>query len=319
MDLDVAGGDRRDAAMAAKCADLATNDDRVAFLQTQLQRVLFVYQHVVAAGAVERIAGAMDDAVELFAASGREPQLTVVRRRINFDNGKPGAAIRRRELRRDPSVGVPSFAQALSAPLYLVAGLLQFLNAVVGGRGKGDLVADRLSVLEVNQARRRRLHTLGDQRRDFPFRLRFADAATGDFGAEKYSALSRRFGPAAALFVARLRRQQQNHVVRLDEHLRAENDVLMDSRRNALNRFANEIRFWQSLEKVSAADVKPIDAPVVRRFDHFDRVQPAMRRNIEFPQFAHSSRAFFVDRDAARKLIGRAADFGATLHAGMAA
>ena len=69
MDLDVAGGDRRDAAMAAQGADFATNDDRVAFLQAQPLRVILVHQHVVAPRAVERVAVAVDDAVELFAAS----------------------------------------------------------------------------------------------------------------------------------------------------------------------------------------------------------------------------------------------------------
>src|SRR5262245_41882572 len=93
----------------------------------------------------------------------------------------------------------------------------------------------------------------------------------------------------------------------------------MDSRWNAFNRLANEIRFGQRLEKISAADVKPVDATVVRRLDHLDGVQPALRRNVESPQLAHSARAFFIDREAARKLIGNAADFGAALHARMAA
>src|SRR5262249_1105536 len=139
------------------------------------------------------------------------------------------------------------------------------------------------------------------------------------FRAEKYSTFSSRFGSAAALFVARLRRRQQNHVVRLDEHLRAENDVLMDSRRNAFNRLANEIRFGQRLKKISAADVKPVDASVVRRLDHIDGVQPALRRNVESPQLAHSARAFLIDREAARKLIGNTSHFRAALHARMAA
>src|SRR5262245_33921803 len=207
MDLDVAGGDRCDAAMAAQGADLATNDKRVAFLQTQLQRVSFVHQHVVAPRAIEGVAVAMDDAVELFAAPGREPQLTIVRRRINFNNGKSGSAIGRRELRNDPSVGVPLLAQSLAAPLSIVAGPPQVLNAVVSGNGAGDFVAYRLRVVEVDQMGGRGLHALGDQHRNLPFGLRFADAATGDFRAEKYSTFSSRFGPAAALFVARLRWQ----------------------------------------------------------------------------------------------------------------
>src|SRR5262249_58085645 len=110
-----------------------------------------------------------------------------------------------------------------------------------------------------------------------------------------------RICPADSLCVARLRWKQQNYVFRLDEHLRAENDVLMDSRRNAFNRLANEIRFRQRLEKISTADVKPVDAPIVRRFDHLDGVQPALRRDVESPQLAYSSRAFLVDRDPARK------------------
>src|SRR5215510_5336914 len=93
----------------------------------------------------------------------------------------------------------------------------------------------------------------------------------------------------------------------------------MDSRWNAFNRLANEIRFGQRLEKISAADVKPVDATVVRRLDHLDGVQPALRRNVESPQLAHSARAFLIDREAARKLIWNAADFGAALHARMAA
>src|SRR5215510_2799168 len=93
----------------------------------------------------------------------------------------------------------------------------------------------------------------------------------------------------------------------------------MDSRRNAFNRLADEIRFGQRLEKISAADVKPVDAPVVRSFDHLDGVQPALGRDVESPQLAHSARAFLVDRDSARKLIGNASHFGAALHARMAA
>src|SRR5262245_40041070 len=93
----------------------------------------------------------------------------------------------------------------------------------------------------------------------------------------------------------------------------------MDSRGDAFNRLANEIRFRQRLEKLSAADVKPVDAPVVRRFDHLDGVQPALPRNVESPQLAYSARAFLVDRDPARKLIGNASHLGAALHARMAA
>src|SRR5262245_62917551 len=93
----------------------------------------------------------------------------------------------------------------------------------------------------------------------------------------------------------------------------------MDSRRNAFNRLANEIRFRQRLEKISAADVKPVDASVVRRLDHLDGVQPALRRDVESPQLAYSPRALLVDRDPARKLIGNASHFGAALHARMAA
>src|SRR5262245_2521321 len=207
MDLDVAGGDRCNAAVAAQGSDLATNDNRVAFLQTQLQRVSLVHQHVVAPRAVKGVAVAVDNAVELFAAPGRESELTIVRRRSNFDNGKSGSAIGRRELRRDPSVGVTLLAQSLASPLRIVAGPPQILNAVVSGNGAGDLIAYRLSVVEVDQMGRRGLRALCDQHRDFPFGLRFADAATGDFRAEKYSTFSSRFGPAAALFVARLRGQ----------------------------------------------------------------------------------------------------------------
>src|SRR5262249_7913711 len=137
MYLNVAGGDRRDAAIAAQDADLAANDNRVAILQPHPQRVGLVHQDVVAARAIERISVAMDDAVELVAASCREPQLAVFRRRINFDNGKSGAAIGRREFRRDPSIDVSRLAQAFTAPLRLVAGLPQILNAVVSGRGAG--------------------------------------------------------------------------------------------------------------------------------------------------------------------------------------
>src|SRR5262245_14286475 len=134
MDLDVAGGDRRDAAMTAQGSGLATNDDRVAILQTQHQRVGLVHQHVVASRAVERVAVAMDDAVELFSAPGRESELTIVRRRINFNNGKSGSAIGRRELRHDPSVGVMLLTQSITAPMRIVADPPQVLNDVVYGQ-----------------------------------------------------------------------------------------------------------------------------------------------------------------------------------------
>src|SRR5262245_61223419 len=78
MRLDVAGGDRRDATMAAEFADLAAHENRVAVLQSQPSRVGLIHQHVVAARAVERVAVAVDDAVELFAAPCRETQLPIV-------------------------------------------------------------------------------------------------------------------------------------------------------------------------------------------------------------------------------------------------
>src|SRR5262249_60858150 len=141
MDLNVAGCDRRDAAMAAQGAGLATNDNRVAFLQTQLQRVSLVHQHVVAPRAVEWVVVTMDDAVELFAAPSREPQATIVRRRINFNNGQSGSAIGRRELQRDPSVGVLLHAQSLAAPLRLLAGPPPPRNAYTRGSRRVDLCA----------------------------------------------------------------------------------------------------------------------------------------------------------------------------------
>src|SRR5262245_900681 len=120
MNLNVAGGDRGDAATAAQDAGLAPDENRVAAFQTKPSPVICIHQHVVAAGAVQRVTSVLDNAVELLAAPRREPQLTIVCRRINFNNGESGASVGSREFRQDSPAGAPRLAKAFASPLRMV-------------------------------------------------------------------------------------------------------------------------------------------------------------------------------------------------------
>jgi len=70
--LDVAVGDRRDSAAAAKFTGIAPEQQRVAVFDTKTGSVFRVHQDIVAPGAGQRVAIALYHAVELLASAGRE-------------------------------------------------------------------------------------------------------------------------------------------------------------------------------------------------------------------------------------------------------
>src|SRR5947208_2870953 len=71
---------------------------------------------------------------------------------------------------------------------------------------------------------------------DFPLVACLAGPRAGDLGAVDDAPLGTGLRPAAALLVARARRQQDNQVSRLDEHRRTGNDVLVDAQTDPAER-----------------------------------------------------------------------------------
>src|SRR5581483_12428786 len=154
------------------------------------RRILAVHQHVFTTRAGQRVALALYDAVELLAAPRRQPQSPAARLVRNGKHGKDCAARRRWKMRCRCSARITSFAKAWAAPLQLIAGIAQSLNAVVSRHRAGNLLAYLLRIFEMHQARVIGPRAFSDAHRDFPLSQRFADAPTGNLRAEQDAPLS---------------------------------------------------------------------------------------------------------------------------------
>src|SRR5207244_10911817 len=102
----------------------------------------------------------------------------------------------------------------------------------------------RRAVVEVNQVARIRERLIREVHEDFPFRSALADPATGDLGGEVDAPFRRRLGASATLFVPGLRREQQDRLLGVDEHLTRDDEILMDSEGNAGERRAHILASW---------------------------------------------------------------------------
>ena len=153
---------------------------------------------------------------------------------------------------------------------------------------------------------------------DLPFRPRFAHLA-GDFGREHHAPLGARFRAAVVLFVAGLGGQQENLVPRFEQHLVGDNDVLVHPQGHALQRFRDVLGIGHRTQQVAADEVKYVELPSIRGFQHFSRRIAGLRRDRETVLRGQRFGIRGVDRFAAGKRGGVRAHLGAALDGGVPA
>ncbi len=212
-----------------------------------------------------------------------------------------------------------SVAEPYAAPLHGIALFLEILNADIKRHRLRNFVTNLFRIFKMNLRAALRINPLRQFHKNFPLRFRLADAPARNFRRKINHALRRSFRAAAGLLVSRACRQQHHGVVRINEHLRREHDVLMHPQRHALQCFTHEIRLRQCFEKIAASGIEQIELAFERGADHFHRIQSFCSRYGKAPQLAKMLRTFFRDRHAAGKLVRHAPDFGAALHATVAA
>src|SRR5262249_45252904 len=144
----------------------------------------------------------------------------------------------------------PVGAQVRATILKSVAGLFEFLKAVVEWHDARDFVPHSPTVLASQQMRAVRSGGSREFAQDFPFGARLAHL-TGDFRAESDAAFRDRFRPAVVLFVPRFGREQDYLLFGLDEHLIRENDVLVHAYGYVRERLADVFRIRQRAQEIS--------------------------------------------------------------------
>src|SRR3970040_2572637 len=98
---------------------------------------------------------------------------------------------------------------------------------------------------------------------NLPLRHRLTDPWSRNLGAEIDPALRRGLRPAAALLVPSLRREKDDGVRRVDEHLRRDDDVLMDPKGHAGEGLADVPRLRERLEEGTAYGIEKLESDVV--------------------------------------------------------
>src|SRR5439155_22224912 len=127
--------------------------------------------------------------------------------------------------------GLP-LAEACAAPLHLIAGLRELLDTCVRRHDPRYLAADGERVLETHEAGALGRDARREVEEDLPLRPRLARTRARDLRTERDAPLGGRLGAAAALLVARRSREEHHGLARL-EHLRRDDDVLVDAKRHA--------------------------------------------------------------------------------------
>ena len=168
------------------------------------------------------------------------------------------------------------------APLHLVAGVGQVLDAGVGRHDLGDLGAQGLVVRPAERRLELGPHPSGHVGEQAPLAAGLADLAR-DLGREGDAALGGGLGAAALLLVAGGHRQQ-DHVVARHEHLRGHHDVLVDPQRHASEGRLDPGRIGQHVEEVAAGHPQHVELAALGRLDHLGRGEPRRGRHLEAPR-----------------------------------
>src|SRR5439155_18039822 len=142
----------------------------------------------------------------------------------------------------------PALAQSRAAVLERIAFGAQFLDPLVRRDGFCDFPADCRGVVEMDEVGRIRERPLRQVHEEFPLRPALPNPATRDFGREVDASLCRRLRASTALFVSSLRGEQEDCLLRFDEHLTRDDEVLMNPERNAFEGRADVLRLRQRLE-----------------------------------------------------------------------
>ena len=228
-----------------------------------------------------------------------------------LDHGEVGPAVGGREL--------PAVAEPRSAPLHLVAGLREGLDARVHGHDPGDLVADGLSGRDVDEVGAVRVDPLGELAEDLPLGAGLPHLGPADLGAEGDAPLGGGLGAAVALLVAGGGGQQHHDLARIHQHLGGDHDVLVHAHGRAGEAVGHQPRVGQHVEEVAAARVEDLEAAVGRGLDHLLRAQAGGVGHVEAPLPRELGRRLRAHRHPAREGRGVGAHLRAALDPGVPA
>src|SRR5215831_19271391 len=92
----------------------------------------------------------------------------------------------------------------------------------------------------------------------------------------------------------------------------------MNSERDSLESLANVIGIGQRFEEIAADLIEHVEIAPISCIDHLYGVESRPCRNVKSPELAKGRCAVGANGNSAWKEIWGSADFGATLHAGVA-
>ena len=126
-----------------------------------------------------------------------------------------------------------------------------------------------------------RQQALRDQTWNLPLRQSFCDGVSEDGGRITDAALGA--GRSAAGFVARLRGQQYEHLTGFESRVAVENDILVHTHTDFVQRLGHKFPVGHSLQQIPANGVECLQFAGVGRLDHLAGFISAVRRDLFAP------------------------------------
>ena len=284
----------------------------LAVAQAEAGHVLRRQHHLVPARTQQGIGGGEDHAVELLPATGGEAEAVLGYLFLGQgDDAEAGAAVGGGE--------APALAQALAAPLELVALAAQVLDAVVIGNGAGDLGPDLAGGGEGDAVGQVRAHPLPQLHQHPPLVPRLGQPRPGDGRVVDDPPLGGGLGVAALHLVAGGGRQQEHRLGRLQQHHRVQDDVVVDAQGHPLDGLAHVAAVGEHVQQVAADAVEDVQGALVGGVYGLGHEAPRPVGHREAPQAGEVGGVGLVHRQAARELVGHRPHLGAALDARVAA